>query len=84
MRLIDADALKHRRGIAGDEILHEIIDTQPTIDAEPVRHGQWVKRKGVWGAGASVLVCSVCNSVAQSSYSEYCPGCGAKMEEAQE
>lgn len=32
VRLIDANSLKHSRGIAGDEILHEIIDNQPTIN----------------------------------------------------
>lgn len=47
MRLIDADALhesidtKTYRHTYIEQI-HEIIDKAPTIDAEPVKHGEWI------------------------------------------
>lgn len=44
VRLIDADALKASFEEDGhlSSYIEEFIDNAPTIDAEPVRHGQWV------------------------------------------
>ena len=45
MRLIDADALRedliHNRSFYPVIVKHAIEDA-PTIDAEPVKHGEWV------------------------------------------
>lgn len=73
---LEAEAAFWRK--AGLENALDCITMADTIDAEPVRHGQWVRRK-VPG-GARMFVCSACNSVAQSSYSKYCCNCGAKMD----
>jgi hypothetical protein len=85
-RLIDADALKDDilksavmiddRGIqTGYEIAIELIRRQPTIDAEPVKHGKWILGK-----------CNRCGehapfwSMATTYYeSNFCPHCGADM-----
>lgn len=86
VRLIDANSLKHSRGIAGDEILHEIIDNQPTIEAEPVRHGRWLPIEAdgyadgapVWDKGE----CSECgheHDGEEDTLTDYCPDCGRKM-----
>lgn len=56
-----------------------LIDEQPTIEAEPVRHGKWMTHRtrihdGEW-------YCSVCDyepTVFEGT--KYCPNCGAKME----
>ena len=90
VRLIDANSLKHSRGIAGDEILHEIIDNQPTIEAEPVRHGRWIEcdykeiRHGeIWTEHRAGLCCSECRTAFQKkkmTYKQYCAACGAKMD----
>jgi len=94
-RLIDADALKDDilksavmiddRGIqTGYEIAIELIKRQPTIDAEPVRHGKWI-----WKGedGDSRWMCSeckckeyvpTCNGV--PDIWQYCPSCGARMD----
>ena len=76
VRLINANTLKHRRGIAGDEILHEIIDTEPTIEAEPVRHGRWINDElhGKYN-------CTCCNKGTWRGFGvfDFCPKCGAKM-----
>lgn len=75
VRLIDANSLKHSRGIAGDEILHEIIDNQPTIEAEPVRHGRWKDTSPT----LTSFRCSECNT-AHAIATSRCPSCGAKMD----
>lgn len=59
-----------------------LIMEAPTIDAEPVKHGQWEKRKDVIG----FVRCSVCHDCniyddwADGKKWSYCPNCGAKME----
>ena len=55
--------------------INEIIDTvnTPIVEAEPVRHGQWL-----WVDGVR---CSVCNHKLQTTgLPSYCPNCGAKMD----
>ena len=80
MRLIDAD----KYAFPGDLI------NEPTIDAEPVRHGHWE-----YGSGFYPPTCSVCNLVPLTPgyvgdvnfyerYFKRCPNCGAKMDEVSE
>lgn len=78
-RLIDADALLE---LFPDEIgglqtynaeVQAIINSQPTIDAVPVKRGKWLWTDGVH--------CSNCNHKLQTTgLPTYCPNCGAKME----
>ena len=89
-RLIEADALKDDilksavmiddRGIqTGYEIAIELIKRQPTIDAEPVRHGKWIGYAGTIGNECSV--CGKWIDVLQGTAEmNYCPNCGARME----
>ena len=94
-RLIDADDLKEKlrsyTGIWLDEfkfsinfeaVLHR-IDFQPTIEAEPVRHGEWCHLCG------DEWCCSECGLVVTTEGSwehpsergyEHCYKCGAKMD----
>lgn len=83
MRLIDADALKNDilksavmiddRGIqTGYEIAIELIKRQPTIDAEPVRHGKWT-------VTPIYIKCSECGESFMLIPQNYCPNCGADM-----
>ena len=88
MRLIDADeSLKHifprrtesdyQKGIAvGMTMAKVAINEQPTIDAEPVRHGKWIKHKDYPGLA---YLCSECGRFT-TERSHYCPDCGAKMD----
>ena len=54
------------------------IDSAPTIDAEPVRHGRWEDIKGA-------IRCSGCQNTPLYDYHgrlvlvAWCPVCGAKM-----
>lgn len=59
-----------------DWAFREDIDKLPTVDAEPVKHGLWVK------LGKHDWACSVCRRVVPYSYTghKYCPNCGAKMD----
>lgn len=88
MRLIDADVMikdlqamqRQFDAIAIDGMIRG-IEKQPTIEAEPVRHGKWV-----YGDDVDIQ-CSECGKDAMSDwmkytqvYSPYCPWCGAKMD----
>ena len=56
----------------GETDMAEIIDAQPTIEAEPIKHGRW-EEDGQ---------CSVCKDYPLARYMRnpnYCPNCGAKM-----
>ena len=63
-------------------VLTEVRDkvrALPTVDAEPVRHGHWIKPddwcvRPFWER----YICSEC--LCHSWNSAYCPSCGAKME----
>ena len=104
-RLIDADALKeYLIELADDEdniesgaswsrafeLFVEILDDEPTIEAEPVRHGKWTE-KAIQDCGHMDLQeakCSECGRWLQTPYNYYfidyvyCPNCGAKMEDS--
>ena len=80
MRLIDADKLWKDITTNIEECadILEIIEKQPTIEAEPVRHGKWLSSPTGW------IYCSVCHREPPgetNQRSEYCPNCGAKMDE---
>lgn len=71
---------------AGDAIarvLHR-VKKLPAVDAEPVRHGQWLQSVKSW-AWPHDIVCSMCG--AEYNFYQpprYCPDCGAKMDGGQE
>ena len=101
MRLIDADELKKNfqdelcKGIACAECSMQVegfcrverwIDIAPTIEAEPTKHGKWIKNDGRSG-----WHCSCCgkDDLYAYPYTEnnerelqdfYCPNCGARMD----
>ena len=101
MRLIDADELLEKlkqnlrdyRDVMNDDgvratlIAVNDVEKAPTIDAEPVVHGHWIRCSD----GAELqLICSHCGYEyieADPDCTEehnYCPHCGAKMDKEQE
>lgn len=63
------------------------LEEQPTIEAEPVRHGHWIEKD--WDDGD--YVCSACGhswvtieGTPQDNEMNYCPYCGAHMDEVSE
>ena len=60
----------------------DLLDNLPIVDVEPVRHGQWVDR--TQEPGWPDAECSVCGSHAGMFWMNYCPYCGAKMDEKEQ
>lgn len=74
-RLIDADLYKEDMTNEYPEYYEDVLDAQPTVDAEPVRHGKWLWLDGVR--------CSECNyKIPTIGLPNYCPQCGAYMRES--
>lgn len=82
MRPIDADYFIEYLGLdaensreinLGEIVTLEDFDRQPTIDAEPVRHGQWIRSGVITGK------CSECGKIS-ADRGKYCSNCGAKMD----
>lgn len=86
MRLIDADRLlsepmksKYYHLKNGDTAVPLIdIKNAPTVDAVPVRRGKWIYHRDEFDGDTAE--CSVCH-VEGMLYGNYCPNCGAKMDE---
>ena len=72
-----SDECKTAREIAKE--CAEAVRQMPAVDAEPVRHGEWVESKGA-------IRCSECASTPLYDYhgrivmSKACPNCGAIMD----
>ena len=83
MRLIDADALKTAidNGWKPDMMVTEIwdiIDEMLAIEAEPVRHGHWEYKSDY-----EAELCTNCKCISPFQFN-YCPHCGAKIDEVSE
>ena len=89
MRLINADAIKipYKRDdiyyrntySSGVTAMVHAIGKTPTIEAEPVVHGRWVRPTMINGVNFDIPHCSVCEKV-PCDEGNYCPNCGAKMD----
>ena len=84
-RLIDADALlkdsDKREGAYGLIFSAEDIRNAPTIEAEPVKHGKWIKMHSKEGE-ESTWCCSECSYPVSiwMIKENYCPNCGSRMD----
>ena len=85
-RLIDADELKKHYAWWEDDrqkLFDSIIDQQPTVDAVPVRHGKWIHevRYTIDSLHSyQQYRCSECG-MTYITNTNYCPNCGARMDE---
>lgn len=65
------------------ESLYEILQTIPTADVQPVKHGRW---KPYGSLPANIWECSECNGLVEVAhycnkcYYDFCNNCGAKMD----
>ena len=91
MRLIDADALIEemkecaitRQDLYCNGYAKAFIDNAPTIEAEPVRHGQWEYRAvDTPNLGRKYeMYCTACGKTPDpEKWYDFCPMCGAKMD----
>lgn len=87
-RLIDADEFLVTNKVLADceiehpkyqETVRELINDAPTVEAEPVRHGHWIKDNDEYDK------CSICGNLHHysESYGYYCQHCGARMDEVE-
>ncbi len=79
-RLIDAKELEKKALTEScfdsqtEDIFLDLVDSMPTIEAEPVRHGRRRSK------GLAELECTICKYIDVSKrYSNYCPNCGNPM-----
>lgn len=93
-RYIDADELLDRVEWANTnplidhgETAVKLIKAMPTIDAEPIKHGRWIRKESkqcYW------FECSECgyppplDKFKREWFSGYCPNCGARIDEVKE
>ena len=57
------------------------IETVPSADVQPVRHGKWIDKSG--GIEGAWNYCSECGEQAIDLF-DYCPNCGARMDGEQD
>ena len=91
-RLIDAqDAFNvltdyyHHKSSTQHLALQEALNKVPTADAQPVRHGKWIRQTDTrFGEMLNdILICSECNiafPTVNMIRRSYCPNCGSRMD----
>lgn len=96
MRLIDIEDVALLKTVTDGGLsakaLWRRINSQPTVDAVPVRHGKWIIRDNP-GTGWYRITCSECGEDVTSEAPcigffpnakvmwDYCPYCGARTDE---
>lgn len=94
MRLIDAEQIRDLIApIAPMSVWNDVhyeriafmdeIDRLPKIEAEPVVHAHWIRRFFLRKACKECYECSKCGRHS-TPITNYCPNCGAKMDEENE
>ena len=102
MRMIEADKviplvrlllLFHPNAERIVEDMQAVVDSH-TIEAEPVRHGRWIKTENGMRENLNTRTvipvcfhdCSICgwHTGNQGQHFNYCPNCGAKMDLVEE
>ena len=76
-RSADCECIKKRLEKAAKR-----VNTMPAVDIAPVRHGRWETSSD----RPDSLICSVCNcgfDMWKHDPHNYCPNCGAKMQEVE-
>lgn len=58
----------------------EVIEDAPLIEAEPVKHGEWLLRHEGHGHYWECSVCHTNPCIYVTNNTKYCPNCGAKMD----
>lgn len=89
-RYIDADELKSAyaplegclsaRTLGHMKLIFDaLVDSMPAADVVEVRHGRWI-----YLGGLDAFECSVCGRQMVRNIFDYCPWCGALMDEVEE
>lgn len=95
MRFIDADGLADVMWASEttdfakgwNDALRAVMENAPTVEivlnftAPTPKHGHWILHEGYRGAGWYIRKCSVCGKEGWTIDMNYCPDCGARMDE---
>ena len=67
----------------GVDFILEKLDAIPEEDVKPVVHAHWIVTKTLFGEGTppTEYKCSACECPLGCNYFDYCPHCGATMDE---
>ena len=60
------------------------IENFPTADVTPVRHGRWEEASDGDGIVCPFCRTDFCTIIYDTEYFNYCPNCGAKMDEKED
>ena len=61
-----------------------MIEDMPTADVAPVRHGRWEEASDGDGIVCPFCRTDFCTIIYDTEYFNYCPNCGAKMDEKED
>ena len=79
----DTDEKVYAYKLGWNDAIDAIVESAPTVDAEPVKHGHWISRyHDENGCNYYTHICSKC-SFETLMRNTYCPHCGAKMDEVE-
>lgn len=67
-----------------DDDIRAFIKAQPTADVAPVRHGRWEEASDGDGIVCPFCRTDFCTIIYDTEYFNYCPNCGAKMNESED
>ena len=67
-----------------DDMLDEVDCFQTAADVAPVRHGQWEEASDGDGIVCPFCRTDFCTIIYDTEYFNYCPNCGAKMDEKED
>lgn len=56
----------------------------PIIETEPIRHGRWIYKELGYPLSQNFYICSECGYPHGLAIDNYCPHCGAKMDEVKD
>ena len=72
------DDILHDGEYDNDTINHfiDVVSAQEEIEAEPVRHGQWIEAS----KKSPKYACTQCRYLYNNKSYKYCPNCGARMD----
>lgn len=80
-KYIDSEAfLNHMKGTNRYFDVKFDIESFPTADVAPVRHGEWLLRHEGYGHYWECSVCHTNPCIYVTKDTNYCPYCGAKMD----
>lgn len=75
LKLFESLRDEHETNAISYNALYEVILRQPTIEAMPVVHGEWIAQD----EGLTKFKCSRCASPNYGGHEQFCPACGADM-----